>query len=511
MRNTMKALAFFVLGFVACGNPQRNSANKELVLSPIEEAILKDKKSFYYIDVEHYESGNATLPIGVFDSGTGGLTVLDALVRYDQYQNESWETGSDEMPDFSTEKFIYLADQANMPYGNYYAEEKTDLLLEHIIKDAQFMLGNNYYENAEAKTAKTDKQHIKAMVIACNTATAYGQEHIDAFIEKSGLNIPVIGVINAGSRGTLEHFDKDEDGSIAVFATVGTIASKGYENTLLEMKEELGYTGDLQIYNQGGHGVAEAVDEEPDFIDRSATQPRDDYRGPSLENKDYQIDRTLMDVYDFDFDHNKMLCDSKNTDDCTILQINSSDNYVRYHLVSLMEKIRNNPNAKPLKALVLGCTHYPYLRSEINAVLAELYNYQSKGEYVYRSFMNEEIQIIDPAEYVAKELYEALKEKELFNKNSRMVDSEFFISVPNIDNANTRVEGSDRFTYDYKYGRTAGEIQEYVKVVPFSKKNISDDILDRLKTSIPSTFKLIQAFSAENSKAAGLSDDSRIQ
>lgn len=501
-----------MLSFAACNNPQddQNKAEDGTLL-PIEEAILKDKNSFYYIDVDQYETDDATLPIGVFDSGTGGLTVLDALVRYDEYENESRGAGSDDKPDFSTEKFIYLADQANMPYGNYYAEGKSDLLLEHIIKDAQFMLGSNYYENAKAKTAKNDKQHIKALVIACNTATAYGQEHIDAFIEKSGLDIPVIGVINAGSRGTLSHFDADEDGSIAVFATVGTIASKGYENTLKEMKEELGYTGDIQIYNQGGHGVAEAVDEEPDFIDRTATGPRDDYRGPSLDNKDYQIDRTLMDVYNFDFDHHKMLCDSKNTDDCEILQINSSENYVRYHLVSLMEQLRNNADAKPLKALVLGCTHYPYLRPEINEVLAELYNYKRNGKYIYRDLMDEQIEIIDPAEYVAKELHEALKAKNLFNENSSMAQSEFFISVPNIDNENTKLEGTDRFTYDYKYGRNAGEIQEYVKVVPFSKENISDDILKRLKSSIPETFKLIQSFSAKSDKVTNLADQNKIR
>lgn len=511
MNNTMKTLGCMLLGIAACGNPQSNTGEGEANLSPIEETILNDKENFYYIDFASYKNDDASLPIGVFDSGTGGLTVLDALVRYDEHQNQAGGDGADEQPDFSTEKFIYLADQANMPYGNYYAEGKSDLLLEHIIKDTQFMLGSRYYENAQAKSPKNDKQHIKALVIACNTATAYGQEHIDAFIEKTGLDIPVIGVINAGSRGTLKQFAQDEDGSIAVFATVGTIASKGYENTLLEMKKELGYTGDIQIYNQGGHGVAEAVDEEPDFIDRKAVAPRDDYRGPSLKSDEYKIDRTLMDVYNFDFDHNKMLCDSENTDDCEIMQINSADNYIRYHLVSIMEKIRKAPNAQPLKALVLGCTHYPYLVSDIKQVFKELYNYKKDGKYIYRDLMAENINIVDPAVYVAKELYDALGEKSLFNKNASMDQSEFFISVPNVDNENTKLDGPGRFTYDYKYGRNAGEIQEYVKVVPFSKENIPDDIISRLRTSIPETFKLIQAFDADGDKVASLSEEDRIQ
>lgn len=507
----MKTLGCLLLGIAACGNPQSNTGEGEVALSPIEETILNDKESFYYIDFASYKNNDASLPIGVFDSGTGGLTVLDALVRYDQHQNGSSESGADDQPDFNTEKFIYLADQANMPYGNYYAENKSDLLLEHIIKDAQFMLGSHYYESAEAKTPKNDKQHIKALVIACNTATAYGQEHIDAFIEKTGLDIPVIGVINAGSRGTLQQFEPDEDGSIAVFATVGTIASKGYENTLLQMKEELGYTGDIQIYNQGGHGVAESVDEEPDFIDRNAVAPRDNYRGPSLESDEYKIDRTLLDVYNFDFDHNKMLCDSENTDDCEIMQINSADNYIRYHLVSIMENIRKTPDAKPLKALVLGCTHYPYLVSDIKQVFKELYNYQKDGKYIYRDLMAEDIDIVDPAVYVAKELYDALGEKALFNPNGSMLESEFFISVPNEDNSNTQLDGPGRFSYDYKYGRNAGEIQEYVKVVPFSKKNIPNDIVTRLSASIPETFKLIQSFETSGAKAANLPDEDRIK
>lgn len=496
----------------ACGSNQNNSDQHVVVqeMLPIEEQILNNENSFYYIDFAKYGELTNDLKIGVFDSGTGGLTVLDALVRYDQYNNQSGGAGGDGTPDFSNEEFIYLADQANMPYGNYYATNKSDLLIEHIIKDAQFLLGNKYYAAANSVSPSTDKSRIKALVIACNTATAYGQEYIDAFIEKTGLNIPVIGVINAGSRGTLTGFGPDEDGSIGIFATVGTIASKGYDNTILQMKQEMGYTGDIQLYTQGGHGVAEAVDEEPDFIDRNARAPRDNYRGPGLDG-DYQIDRTLMDVYNFDFDRNKMLCDTRNTDDCQILQINSADNYTRYHLVSLMEKIRTTPNSQPLKALVLGCTHYPYLMEEIGTILTDLYNYQKNGEYIYRDYMVENIRIIDPAEYVAKELYEALDERNIFNPNGQMDHSEFYISVPNMDNKNIIVDDAKRFTYDYKYGRNAGEIQEYVKVVPFDQTNIPMDIIDRFRMTIPETFRLIVYYNNNNPKTEHIAPNYRIK
>lgn len=507
-------LAAFAL---AC---QPNNKNKEIELDPnsvtyaIEKDIFTNDSSFYYIDAKNYFEGEnrEELAIGVFDSGTGGLTVLDALVRYDKNNNATQADGEDGQPDFSKENFIYLGDQANMPYGNYFATGKTDLLKEHVVKDVQFLLGQKYYASATDPLFKTDKQKIKAVVIACNTATAYGQEEADAFMARTGLNIPVIGVINAGTRGTLQHFAKDESGAVGVFATVGTVASNGYGNTLKKMAEQLGYTGEIQVFNQGGHGVAEAVDEEPDFINRKLTAPRTDYRGPSLDNKDFKIDKTLMDVYNFNFDHGKMLCDSKNAQDCNVLQINDAENYVRYHLVSLMEQIRKSEKPQPLKALILGCTHYPYLVKEIRKVLSELYNYQGKDkQYVYRDMMLEEVKLIDPAEYVAKELYDALKEKKQFNqKGDYLKNSEFYISVPNTSNPNAQVDEQGRFTYDYKYGRNAGEIQEYVKVVPFSRNNISEETISRFRTAIPTTFDMIKNFNESNAKLKELAAQKKI-
>ena len=489
-----------LLSLISCarvgGNPEagKNTA--------IEDAILHDKESFYYIDFTGYPQQDKTLPIGVFDSGTGGLTVLNSIVEFDGYNNGSSAPGEDGKPDFANEKFIYLADQANMPYGNYSSENKTGLLVEHILKDTQFLLSEKYYTDQDATQSSSDKQRVKTIVIACNTATAYGKEYIEKFLQKTGIQLKVIGVIDAGARGALQVFDKDESGSIGIFATVGTIASKGYGNTILKLKRDLGFSGDIQIYNQGGHGLAEAVDEEPDFINREISEPRDDYRGPDLNSSEYKIDKTLLDVYNFDFDHNKMLCDSKNTDDCQVMQLNSADNYVRYHLVSLLEKMRKTPEARPLKALVLGCTHYPYLTDEIRSFLKDLYNYQKNGKYIYRHLLEKDVRIIDPSVNVAIELYEFLKEQQLFNPKGSVDSSEFYISVPNIANKDIKTDANGRFTYDYKYGRDEGEIQEYVKVVPFSKENIPAETIDRLRESIPETFRLIKNLNPQQVKSA---------
>jgi len=84
--------------------------------------ISSGQKSPFYIDFSEYPRERDSLPIGVFDSGTGGLTVLNALIRLDAFDNRTHEHGSDGIPDFVSEKFIYLGDKANMPYGRYPSE-----------------------------------------------------------------------------------------------------------------------------------------------------------------------------------------------------------------------------------------------------------------------------------------------------------------------------------------------------------------------------------------------------
>ncbi|MGW9685485.1 glutamate racemase [Flagellimonas sp. 2504JD1-5] len=482
----------------------------EVSKGDIVNTIINDEENFYHIDFKNYPSNDKTLPIGVFDSGTGGLTVLKAIVNYDQNQNNSYEKGSDGELDFNKESFIYLGDQANMPYGNYSSVDKVDLLNEHIIKDAQFLLGNKYYSNALDASVNTDKQPVKALVIACNTATAYGKDYIEEFLERANSGIKVIGVIDAGVRGTLESIKKDEDAIVGVLATAGTVASKGYRNTLLEMKDELGYSGKIEVFSQGGVGIAEAVDEDPDYFDKNLKKPRNSYKGPSLDGG-VKIDRTLFDIYNFDFDDSKMLCDSEKTDDCSILQINDAKNYVRYHLVTLMEQIRQSGTKNQLKSLILGCTHYPYMTNEISEILEELYNYKGKeGNYLYRNLMVPDIKLIDPAVDTAKELHEHLKRESLFNPSGNMKQSEFYISVANKDNEANVIDDTGRFPYDFKYGRNAGEIQEYVKVVPFSRDNISDDILNRFQKQIPYVYQLMQNFNETSNKTKDLKEESKI-
>jgi glutamate racemase len=484
-------------------------ASSLLAQKPIDERMLNDKNSFYYLDFGKYPKADRSLPVGVFDSGTGGLTVLNAIVTFDEYDNKTGQKNPDGKPDFSTEDFIYLADQANMPYGHYSSLGKTDLLREHILKDAQFLLSNKYYQaNGEMKA---DKKPIKTLVIACNTATAYGKEYIEEMLQKAQSNLKVIGVIDAGARGALATFDKTENGSIAVFATAGTVASGGYVRAIERLKKELNYTGNLQVFSQGGTGLAEALDGEYNYIDKKATAPRQDYKGPNINNNSLAIDRTLMDIYGFEFAEGQMLCDAKNVDDCSQLQINSAPNYARYHLVSLLENIRKTPNALPLKTMILGCTHYPYMKDVINKVLTELRNYQKDGQYRYRHLLTENVILIDPSINTARELYEHLYQQKLGNPNGSLNNAEFYISVPNLQLPQIQTEANGtRFTYDYKYGRVAGQDLQYIMNQPFSKQNISQDVAERLSQQIPTVYRLIQHFDANSDKTKSLRTEDKL-
>lgn len=452
-----------------------------LLVSPafgedIRQSVLANPRSYFYVDFAAYPKHDSSLPVGVFDSGTGGLTVLEAMLRYDEHRNDTGAAGADGVPDFATEDLIYLADQANMPYGNYPSVGKTDLLVEHVLKCAQFLLGTRYY--ADGPTPRTDKKPVKAIVIACNTATAYGKSDIETMLQRGQSDLQVIGVIDAGSRAALSEFSPQESGSVGVFATAGTVASGGYVRAIERFRKELGYTGKIQTYSQGGVGLAEAIDQDLSYMDRKANGPRDNYKGP-LPAKE------ALDRYGFDFKDGKMLAN----EDCSCVQINSADNYVRYHLVSLLETMRQDPQAQPLKALILGCTHYPYVTGEINAVLADL-----RRNERYRPLLADKVTLIDPARNTARELYDHLHAKKLANRLGSWKNAEFYISVPHPSTDPKNLEaGGTRFTHAYKYARAAGQDTQFVQAVPFSKRNIPAEVAARLREQVPTVFGLIQS------------------
>lgn len=127
--------------------------------------------------------GDAAAPIGVFDSGLGGLTVAHAIMR--------------RLPH---ESLVYFGDTARVPYG----PKSPDTVRRYSREIAAFLL----------------EQGVKAIVVACNTATAHALPML-----REELDIPVLGVVEPGARAAVH---SSHSGRIGVIATDGTIRSGAY-------------------------------------------------------------------------------------------------------------------------------------------------------------------------------------------------------------------------------------------------------------------------------------------
>ncbi|MEY4660111.1 MAG: hypothetical protein RLZZ42_63 [Bacteroidota bacterium] len=426
-------------------------------------------------------------PIGVFDSGTGGLTVLEAMLTLDAFNNETGQPGADGKPDFDREYFQYLADQANMPYGNYAAENKTKLLQEHVIKNMDFLMKQQYDHQVNGQQ---QKQGVKMLVLACNTATAFALPEVKAFVQSSGADVPVVGVINAGVKAALAYQQKNNRGAIGVFATAGTVASDGYPRTIREMAARLGMPEPV-IVSQGGYGLADAIDRDYSFFDAEAKGYRKDYKGPSLSSQQYRIDTALLNIYRFNAENNKLLCEYDDKGKCLDIQLNDPENYVRYHLVSLLEKMRASDIKTPMNTLILGCTHYPFMRDTIRSVLKELYNLKIRGEFVYRTVLAEYVELVDPAVETAKEAYVEMRKLILMNTGGKQTNR-FFITIPNKQLSEVQLQPDGWFTYAYKYGRKEGSNKNYVLFTPFDRQNISAATYERLRAALPAVYSHIR-------------------
>ncbi len=473
-----------------------------LAAGEIVETILTAKDSFYYLDTASYPRHDPALPIGMFDSGTGGLTVLREVVDCDRYDNASHapRPGGDGRRDFESESFVYFGDQANMPYGTYPEEGNTALLLEHVIKDVQFLLGTRYYLSGKAGASCTDKRPVKAIVIACNTATAYGIEEIRKFLLRAGLPLKVIGVVEAGAAGALDALAKEGDATVGVLATLGTVQSQAYPRAVQALAAERGRQGRIVAVQQGGIGLAGAIDGLPEFVDPAARAPRPGYRGPSP-------DPELLARYGFDWD--KVLHEGPREAPRNV-QLNSIENHVAYETLSLVEQVRRTPGARPLSTVILGCTHYPFVADLFRKHFARLHDYTEKGAHVYRPFLAKEVVLVDPAAITATQLYEFLSANRLL-AGTPTGASEFYLSVPNEANPTVELEASGHFTHLYKYGRKPGTGEETVRVVPFSRRTVPAETLTRLRATTPSVWELIVRFNAASPKLAGLPDDDRIR
>ena len=144
------------------------------------------------LEIDH--SMDAGAPVGVFDSGVGGLTVVREIMR--QIPNE---------------KIIYFGDTARVPYGSK-SKETVTRFSRQIVHFLQ-------------------THHVKTIVVACNTVSAYALEELEKEID-----IPIIGVVKPEARVASE---VTRNGKIGVIATPATISSHIYNQYIEEINPKV--------------------------------------------------------------------------------------------------------------------------------------------------------------------------------------------------------------------------------------------------------------------------------
>ena len=224
-----------------------------------------------------------TAPVGVFDSGVGGLTVVREIMR--QLPNEN---------------LVYFGDTARVPYGS----KSKDTIIRYSRQIIEFLKTND----------------VKAIVIACNTARALALD-----VVKEEIDIPIIGVVEPGARAAL---DVTKTKKIGVIGTEGTIRSSIYTRIIQAQEPEATVIGRAC----------------PLFV-------------PLVEEgfAKHKVTEEIIDYY---------LAPMKETD---------------------------------IDALILGCTHYPLLRSRI------------------REYMGDTIHLVNPAYEAAMDLKQLLEERQMLN------------------------------------------------------------------------------------------------
>lgn len=226
-------------------------------------------------------------PVGVFDSGVGGLTVLKQLLL--------------RLPG---ERMLYLGDTARLPYGT----KSRETVEKYSMQNASFLV----------------EKGIKFLVVACNTASSLALEAL-----RRSFPIPVLGVIEPGARRAAQ---LTRTGKIGVIGTVATVRSGAYERAILS------FASNVEVFSVPC----------PLFVSLAE-------EGWIEEDVTYQV--------------------------------------ARRYLAPLLER--------GIDVLVLGCTHYPLLKTVIGGV------------------MGSGVALVDSAEEVAATAGDLLREKGLVSSSPR--------------------------------------------------------------------------------------------
>ncbi|MGH7802436.1 MAG: glutamate racemase [Thermodesulfobacteriota bacterium] len=253
-----------------------------------------------------------SLPIGVFDSGIGGLTVLREIIK--------------KLPN---ENFIYLGDTARVPYGT----KSSQTVIRYSQSNSRFLISTG----------------IKHLVVACNTASAVALPSL-----RWDFEIPIIGVIEPGARKAVR---VTKTGKVGVIGTSSTIKSNAYKKAVENIAPE------IKIYSKA----------------------------------------------------------------CPLFVPLAEEGWIDGKIAELTA----NKYLEPLKesgidVLILGCTHYPLLKSTIQKVIGD------------------EVVLVDSAEETALEIERTLKENGISNGSSSSYKREFYLT----DVSETFISIAGRFLGD---------------------------------------------------------------
>lgn len=252
----------------------------------------------------------SNLPIGIFDSGVGGLTVLHAIAEHLPHEN-----------------LIYLGDTARVPYGT-----KSPATVErYALEDAAFLV----------------EKGIKLLVVACNTASAMAREKL-----REKFDLPILTVLGPGARMAAR---VTRNGHIGVIATEGTVESGAYERGILEAWQGLHQSTTPVITQQACPLFVSLVEE------GEISSP---------------IARLVAEKY----------------------------------LSALRALAETRQVENKLDTLVLGCTHYPLLKS----VIAEV--------------MGEDVVLVDSAAATAVEVEQLLRRNDILNEQTQAGTRRFYVT-----------------------------------------------------------------------------------
>ncbi|HVO32506.1 MAG TPA: glutamate racemase [Elusimicrobiota bacterium] len=152
----------------------------------------------------------SALPIGVFDSGVGGLTVLREITK--------------QLPGEST---VYFGDTARVPYGS----KSKDVIVRFSLEIGQFLM----------------QEQVKMIVVACNTASAFALAEL-----RARFPVPIVGVIEPGARAALAATRRRR---IGVIGTEGTIESQAYGQAIRQL------SADAKVFGQACPLIVPLVEE----------------------------------------------------------------------------------------------------------------------------------------------------------------------------------------------------------------------------------------------------------